>query len=71
MFGNNRPPVSPAFLEYPKREQGSTEALEEFKGALITAYERALEEGVCSNIALATMLDLVSAELKRRIHFRG
>jgi hypothetical protein len=65
MFGHNWRPVPPALFEGFNRSEEASEALDDFKGALIIAYERALEEGLSSSAALAAMLDLAAAELRR------
>ena len=41
--------------------------LEEFQSALILAYERALEQGISPNTALAVILELTSSEMHRLI----
>lgn len=71
MFGHNRRPVHPALFEGFNRDEQSPEALDEFKSALIVAYEQALEEGISSCAALAAMLDLAAAELRRSTHLNG
>jgi hypothetical protein len=71
MFGHNRRPVSPALFEGFSGTEQSNEALDDFKSALIIAFEQALEDGISSSMALAAMLDLAAAELRRCNHLNG
>ncbi len=65
MFGHDKRLVPQAFFQDFEKSDPLSGALDEFKSAVIIAYERALEEGISSVIALAAMADLMSAELKR------
>jgi hypothetical protein len=65
MLGHNRHPVPLALFEGFEREDFSTEAADEFKSALIIAYEQAVQSGISPGRALGTMLDWVSIEVKR------
>jgi hypothetical protein len=71
MFGHNQQPVPSALFEGFSRDEQSSGALDNFKSALIVAYERALDEGISSGVALAAMLDMAATELKRSMHFNG
>jgi hypothetical protein len=71
MFSHDRQFVPSAFFEDCKRDEASLEALDEFKSALIVAYEQALEDGMSSDTALAAMIDVVSIEIKRCTKLAG
>jgi hypothetical protein len=71
MFGDDRQFASPALFEDCKRDEASSEALDQFKSALIVAYEQALEDGMSSGTALAAMIDVMSIELKRCTKLAG
>ena len=63
--------VYPNLFNDSKGYDGEPEALNKFKGVLIVAYEQALDDGLSSDAIFSAMLDLVSAELKRCVHFNG
>jgi hypothetical protein len=65
MLGHNRLPVPLDLFEGFEREDDSAEAADEFKSALIVAYEQALQSGISPGHALGTMLDWVSLEVRR------
>jgi hypothetical protein len=65
MFSHDKRLVPQAFFQDFEKNDPLSGALDEFRSAVIIAYERALEEGVGSVIALAAMADLMSQELKR------
>ncbi len=65
MLGHNRQSVPLTLFEGFEKEEISVEAVDEFKSALIVAYEQALQNGVSPGFALGTMLDWVSLEVKR------
>jgi hypothetical protein len=65
MLGHNRQPAPLALFEGFEREDLMPEAVDDFKSALIVAYEQALESGVSPCHALGTMLDWVSLEVRR------
>ncbi len=65
MLGHNRQLVSLALFEGFEKEEISAEAVDDFKSALIVAYEQALQNGISPGYALATMLDWVSLEVRR------
>ncbi len=65
MFGHDKRLVPQTFFKDSEKSDPLSGALDEFKSAVIIAYERALEEGISSVIALAAMADLISVELKR------
>jgi hypothetical protein len=69
MLGHNRQPVPLALFEGFEREDFSPEAVDEFKSALIVAYEQALESGISPGHALGAMLDWVSMEVRRYAAF--
>ena len=72
MFGHDKRLVPQAFFEdFENITPSSSAALDEFKSTVIIAYERALDEGISSAIALAAMLDLMSVELKRCVQLAG
>ncbi len=71
MFGHDKRLVPQAFFEDFEKKDISSDALDDFKSAVIVAYERALDEGISSGIALAAMLDLMSIELKRCVQLAG
>jgi hypothetical protein len=71
MFGHNRRLVPPDLFVGFDGDVPSPEALDEFKSALIIAYEQALEDGISASAAIAAMLDLMSAEFKRCVHIAG
>jgi hypothetical protein len=65
MFGHDKRLLSQAFFQDFEKNDSLSGALDEFKSAMIVAYERALEEGISSVMALSAMADLMSQELKR------
>ncbi len=65
MLGHNRHPVPQALFEGFEKENSPNEAIDEFKSALIVAYEQAIESGISPGLALAAMLDWVSLEVRR------
>jgi len=65
MLGHNRQPVPLALFEGFEKEHISAEAVDEFKSALIVAYEQALQSGIAPGYALGAMLDWVSLEVRR------
>jgi hypothetical protein len=69
MLGHNRQSVPLALFEDFKREDTADEAADDFKSALIVAYERALESGISPGHALGAMLDWVSLEVRRYAAF--
>jgi hypothetical protein len=71
MFGHNQQPAPQALFEGFNRDEQSSGALDNFKSALIIAYEQALDDGLSSSAALAAMLDMASTELKRTTHLNG
>jgi hypothetical protein len=71
MFGQNRHPAPPYLFEGFEPDEQSSTALDNFKSAIITAYERALDDGISSSVALAAMLDMASTELMRTTHLNG
>jgi hypothetical protein len=64
MFSHDRRFVPSALFDDYKRDETSTEALDEFKSALIVAYEQALEDRMSSGTALAAMIDVMSMGIK-------
>jgi len=48
-----------------EKENASPVMVDEFKSALIVAYEHALESGITPAFALGATLDWISAEFKR------
>jgi len=71
MLSNDKRLISLAVFDEFQECDASSEALDEFKSAIIIAYERALEGGISSSAAFSAMLDLLAAELKRCVHFNG
>ncbi|MGO9483480.1 MAG: hypothetical protein ACLPX9_02685 [Rhodomicrobium sp.] len=71
MLGHNREPVPLALFEGFEKDNISAEAIDEFKSALIVAYEQALQDGINPGFALGTMLDWVSLEVKRYTRLRS
>jgi hypothetical protein len=71
MFCNDRRLVSPASFEDLEADSASHAALDDFKSAVIVAYEQAIEDGISSSVILTAMLDLAAVELKRCAHFGG
>jgi hypothetical protein len=71
MFCHDKSLVYPAFFDDFQECDASSEALDEFKSAIIIAYEQALEGGMSSSAAFAAVLDLLSAEFKRCVHLNG
>jgi hypothetical protein len=71
MSSHDRRIVPSALFDECKRDETSTEALDEFKSALIVAYEQALEDGMSSGTALAAMIDVMSMEIKRCTKLAG
>ena len=69
MFCHDKRLVFPDLFDDSQECDASKEALEEFRSAVIVAYEQALEEGISANAAFSAMLDLMAAELKRSVHF--
>jgi hypothetical protein len=65
MFGHDKRLVPQAFFQDFENSDPPSGALDEFKSAVIIAYEQALEDGISSSLALAAMADLMSVELKR------
>ena len=65
MLGHNRHLVPQTLFEGFEKENTSTEAIDEFKSALIVAYEHALENGMSPGSVLGTMLDWAALEVKR------
>lgn len=65
MFGHDKRLVPKAFFQDFEKNDPLSGVLDEFKSAVIIAYERALDEGISSVSALAAMADLMSQELKR------
>jgi hypothetical protein len=64
MLGHNRRLVPQTLFEG-FEENTSAEAIDEFKSALIVAYEQALENGMSPGSLLGTMLDWAALEVKR------
>ena len=71
MFCNDRRLISTELFEDVEADGVSHAALDNFKSAVIVAYEQAIEDGISSSVALTAMLDLAAAELKRCGHFGG
>jgi hypothetical protein len=71
MLGHNRHPVPLALFEGFKKEDVADDVADDFKSALIIAYERALENGISPGFALGAMLDWISLELRRNAAFEG
>lgn len=67
MLGHNRQAVLTALFDEFEVKSSQTGKTDELKGGLVTVYERALESGLSPSSALATMLEWVSSELKRRM----
>jgi hypothetical protein len=65
MLGHNRQTVPLALFDGFEKEDISMEAVDDFKSALIVAYEQALQNGISPGFALGTMLDWVSLEVRR------
>jgi hypothetical protein len=65
MFGHDKRLVPQAFFQDFENNDPLSGALDEFKSAVIIAFEQALEEGISSSLVLAAMADLMSVELKR------
>ena len=65
MFARNQRIVPAALFEGFKKKDNTPEAIDEFRSALIIAYEQAIEDGISPNAALAAALDWLSLELKR------
>ena len=42
-----------------------TDTLDDFRSALIVAYEHALEQGISPRAALAAILDMAASEMQR------
>lgn len=42
-----------------------TDTFDEFRSALIVAYEHALEQGISPSAALAAILDMAASEMQR------
>ncbi len=57
--------VALALLGTFRKEDTSPAVIDDFKSALIVAYEQALENGVSPSYALWAILDWVSLEFKR------
>jgi hypothetical protein len=70
MLGHNRHSVPQTLFEGFERESSSNAAIDEFRSALIVAYEQALENGVGPGSALGAMLDWVSLEIGRYARLR-
>ncbi len=65
MLGYNQRLAPLTLFDGLKKEDASLEAIDEFKSALIIAYEQALKGGLTPSAALAAMLDWLSLEFKR------
>jgi hypothetical protein len=70
MLGHNRHLVPQTLFEGFEKENTSTDAIDDFKSALIVAYEQALENGMSPGSALGTMLDWAALEVKRYTRLR-
>lgn len=70
MLGHNRHSVPRALFEGFERENSSDDAIDEFRSALIAAYEQALENGVSPGLVLGEILDWVSLEVRRYTSLR-
>jgi hypothetical protein len=57
--------VPPALFEDIENEPASREPLDGFRSELITAYELAINGGICPIAVLSAMLDWASQEIKR------
>lgn len=65
MLGHNSQFVPQTLFEGFDKEDISAQAIDDFRSALIIAYEQALENGVSPGFALGAMLDWVSLEIRR------
>lgn len=65
MLGHNRYLVPQTLFEGFEKENISTDAIDEFKSALIVAYEQALENGMSPGSVFGAMLDWAALEVKR------
>ena len=70
MLGHNRHSVPQALFEGFERENNPDDAIDEFRSAMIVAYEQALENGVSPGFALGAMLDWISLEVRRYTSLR-
>ena len=62
----NREPHIQSLLEEFKVSNDTPEAADELLSSLITAYERAIDNGVGPGAALRVTLDMVNQEFKKR-----
>lgn len=65
MLGHNQEKVPASLFEGFKKEDYFDGLIEEFRGALIIDYERALEGGLTPSRALAAVLSWAANESKR------
>lgn len=65
MFSDHKQVIPRSLFEGLRREDASSDAIDELKSALIIAYERALESSVCPSAALAAIMDWALIEFKR------
>ncbi len=65
MLGHNWETVPLSLFHGFEKEDISAEAVDEFKSALIVAYEQALQNGISPGSALGAILDWTSSEVRR------
>jgi hypothetical protein len=65
MFRENMRPAPLSMFQEFEKEDMTLEPVDSFKGELIAAYERALEEGIEPIAALSAVIDWASQEIKR------
>lgn len=65
MLGHKRKTVPASLLDGSQKNDRLGEAIIEFKSALMAAYERALERGLCPSHALAAVLSWAANETER------
>ncbi len=71
MFCHDKRLASPDSFDRFQECDASSEALDEFKSAIIIAFEQALDDGISSSVAFSAVLDFLAAKFKRCVHFNG